>query len=78
VQEISFSSENSKGDCELEVIWVNDFNQTFFDLLSDVKDPRKIHDFLFVAAELANASYHQFLVELPKFSENWNWMSVIA
>ena len=39
MQELAFTRQNSQIDGEIEVIAVNNLDETVFDLLSDVKDP---------------------------------------
>lgn len=65
MEELSFASEHTKLDSEVIVLTVNNFNQTVFYLLSDVKHSRQIKDFVIRAAKLADTSDHQRLVKLP-------------
>ena len=70
MQELAFTRQNSQIDGEIEVIAVNNLDETVFDLLSDVKDPAEVHNPLLVSAALTDASNHQVLVELPEFLED--------
>ena len=78
MEEFSLPRKDTEFDCEVIVATVYDFDETVFDLLSDVKDPRQIEDFVVWCAKLTDASDHKLLVEVPEFLEHGNRVYVQA
>lgn len=65
MEELTFSSQDAEFDCEVVVRAVDDLDQAVLDLLGDVKDSVEVQHLVVGAAELANGTDHQVLVEVP-------------
>lgn len=78
MEKFSLSRKDTEFDGEVIVAAVYDFDETVFDLLRDVEDPRQIEDFVVWCAKLTDAADHKLLVEVPEFLEHGNRVDVQA
>ena len=65
MQELPFACQDSEIDSKIEVIAINNLNQTILDFLGNIKHSGQVHDSLLMSTALADGSNHKILVEIP-------------
>ena len=68
MQELPFACQDSEIDSKIEVIAINNLDQTVLDFLGNIKHSRQVHDSLLVSAALADGSNHEILIEVPQLA----------
>ena len=72
VQEVPLPRQNAQMHREGIVVAIHDRNQGIPDFLGDVQNAGKVHNAVFVAAELADRADDHRLAVLPENLQNWD------